>query len=58
MRFLKGLFWLLLAIALLAGALYATIHFQLSDRVATLFLQAQPWLPLELSGRSLLAQVI
>jgi diguanylate cyclase (GGDEF)-like protein len=49
MRFLKGLFWLLLAVALLGLALYLAIAFQLSDRLTALFLQAQPWLPVEVS---------
>ena len=48
---------MLLAVALLGVALYVAIHFQLSDRLTTVFLQAQPWLPLELSLEQFLVAI-
>ena len=49
MRFLKGLFWLLVAVALVTVAVYLTGSYELSDRMTALFLAVQPWLPLTLT---------
>jgi diguanylate cyclase (GGDEF)-like protein len=48
MRFLKGLFWVLLAVAIVAVAVYLTGQFVLSDRLTNLYLLVQAWLPLTL----------
>jgi len=49
MSFLRGLLWFLFFIALLTVAMYATGNFALSDYLAAVFLQFQPYLPLELN---------
>ena len=46
MSFLKGLFWMLLAVAVVAVAVYLTGQFALSDRLTNFYLLIQPWLPL------------
>lgn len=46
MAFLKGLFWVLLAVAVVAVAVYLTGQFALSDRLTNFYLLIQPWLPL------------
>ncbi len=46
MSFLKGLLWLLFAIALIAVAMYVTGNFELAERLTGLFLTFQPFLPL------------
>ena len=48
MRFLKGLFWVLLAVAVVAVAVYLTGRLTLSDRLTNLYLLVQAWLPLTL----------
>ncbi len=47
MRFFKRLFWFLLVIALIAFAMYVTGNYELSDRLTSLYLAIQPWLPLK-----------
>ena len=48
MRLFKGLFWLLVVAAVIAGAVHLTGHYELADRLTGLFLTAQAWLPLTL----------
>jgi len=49
MSFLKGLLWFLFFVVLLAVSMYATGNFALSDYLTELFLQWQPYLPMELN---------
>ena len=49
MSFLKGLLWSLFFVVLLAVSMYATGNFALSDYLTQLFLQWQPYLPMELN---------
>ena len=49
MRFLKGLFWVLLAVAIVAVAVYLTGQLALSDRLTNGYLVVQAWLPLTLA---------
>ena len=49
MRFLKGLFWVLLAVAIVAIAVYLTGELALSDRLTNFYLLVQAWLPLTLA---------
>jgi diguanylate cyclase (GGDEF)-like protein len=49
MRFIRGLFWLLLAASIVTAALYVTERYELADRLTGLFLAAQSWLPLAFS---------
>jgi len=46
MRFLRGLLWCAVAVALIAIAMYVTSNFELADRLTELFLTLQPWLPI------------
>ena len=46
MRFLKGLLWVLFAIAIIAVAMYVTGNFDLAERLASLFLAIQPLFPI------------
>jgi diguanylate cyclase (GGDEF)-like protein len=49
MRFLKGLFWVLLTVAIVAVAVYLTAQFAFSERLTNLYLEVQPWLPVTLA---------
>ncbi|MBI4003938.1 MAG: GGDEF domain-containing protein [Candidatus Omnitrophica bacterium] len=49
MSFLKGLLWFLFFVVLLAVSMYATGNFAVSDYLTELFLQWQPYLPVELN---------
>ena len=49
MRILRGLFWLLVAVAVATIAVYLTSSYELPDRLTALFLTVQPWLPLTLN---------
>ncbi len=49
MRFLRGFLWFVFVIALIAVAMYVTGNYELADRLTSLFLMAQPWLPLTLT---------
>jgi len=49
MRFLKGLFWVLFAVAIVAVAVYLTGQLVLSDRLTNFYLLVQAWLPLTLN---------
>jgi diguanylate cyclase (GGDEF)-like protein len=55
MRVLKGCVWVAFTVALLAVAAYLTGRFELSDRLAGVFLSAQVWLPPTLSFDQFLA---
>ena len=48
MSFLRGLLWVLCAVALIAVAMYVTGNFELAERLTWLFLTVQPYLPLAL----------
>ncbi len=48
MSFLKGLLWFLFAIALIMVAMYVTGNYEWADRLTTLFLDLQPYLPISL----------
>jgi diguanylate cyclase (GGDEF)-like protein len=49
MGFLRGLAWSLFAIVLITVAMYLTGNFALADYLTGVFLQVQPYLPMELS---------
>ena len=49
MRVLRALLWLGFAVALVATSIYLTGNYELVDRVTSLFLTAQSWLPLAVS---------
>jgi len=49
MSFLRGLLWFLFFIALLAVAMYATGNLAVADYLTQLFLELQPYLPVELN---------
>ena len=49
MSFLRGLLWFLVFVVLVAVSMFATGNFALSDRLTELFLQWQPYLPMELN---------
>jgi diguanylate cyclase (GGDEF)-like protein len=57
MSFLRGLLWFLCFVALLAVSMYATGNFALSDYLTELFLNWQPYLPLELNFEQFLVVV-
>lgn len=54
MAFLKGLLWLLFAVALVTVAMYMTGNFEMADRLTGLFLAIQPFLPISLDFDSFL----
>ena len=49
MRFLRGLLWFAFAVTLVAVAIYVTGNSEVADRLTSLFLTIQPWLPLSLN---------
>ncbi|MDP3704174.1 MAG: GGDEF domain-containing protein [Candidatus Omnitrophota bacterium] len=49
MSFLKGLLWFLFFVVLLAVSMYMTGNFALSDYLTQMFLEFQPYLPMELN---------
>ena len=45
MRFLWKLFWIILALASIAGSMYLTGNFELVERLTGIYLEAQTWVP-------------
>ncbi len=54
MAFLRGLCWVVGAVALLAVAMYLTGNFEMADRLSAAFIHFLPYLPLNLSSDSFL----